>query len=81
MLDINEATKIIKSNLPGEKINSYVEYKNLYLFQVFMQKPFEENMDPFFSVNRDTGEFRDFSIITDGNITEIVSLFKKANRL
>ena len=32
-------------------------------------------MDPFYSVNINTGEFRDFSILTDGDIGEITNLF------
>lgn len=32
-------------------------------------------MDPFYSVDIQTGEFRDFSIITDGDISEINNLF------
>lgn len=77
-LNIQEATKIVNKALPDHKINAYVEYKNLYLFQIFSKRPFEEELDPFYSVNRDTGEFRDFSIITDGNSTKINSLFVKA---
>jgi hypothetical protein len=78
MLDIKEATKIVNKALPGDPINTYVEYENLFIFQVFSKRPMEEQMDPFYSVNRETGEFRDFSIITDGNISEINSLFQQA---
>jgi hypothetical protein len=80
MLDITEATKIVNESLPGEKIKVYVEYKNLYLFHMISNRPGEEDMDPFYSVNRDTSEFLDFSIITDGDISEIVSLFVQANK-
>jgi hypothetical protein len=80
MLNIDEAIKIINKNLPDEKINSYIEYKNLYLFQVFSKRELEEDLDPFYSVNRETGEFRDFSVLTDGDISEISALFLQVRR-
>ena len=80
MLDIKEATKIVQKALPGWKIQAHVDYKNLYLFQVFSNEPEEEEFDPFFSVNKETGEFSDFSIITDGNTSEIISLFVEAKK-
>jgi hypothetical protein len=78
MLDVKEATKVVNDSLPGWKIDAIVDYNNLYLFRVFSDRPFEEEMDPFFSVDKETGEFSDFSIITDGNTSEILSLFQKA---
>jgi hypothetical protein len=76
-LSLQDATKIVKKALPAGKIQKSVEYKGLYLFQVFTDDPFEEEMDPFYSVNKETGEFRDFSVITDGDITEIAALFNQ----
>lgn len=81
MLDINEATKVIKKNIPDGKIQAMITYNDLYIFQVFTDRPFEEEMDPFYSVNQQTGEFRDFSIITDGDPAKVVSLFKAAKRM
>lgn len=81
MIDIDEATKIVQKAIPDGKIQASVVYNDLYLFQVFNTDPFEEEMDPFFSVHRETGEFRDFSIITDGKTAEVVALFKKAKGL
>lgn len=80
MLSTQEATNIITQNLPNGRIQGVVSYKNLYLFQVFTDRPFEEEMDPFYSVDKDTGEFSDFSIITDGDIDVITSLFENLNR-
>lgn len=80
MLNIFAATKIVNDALPGGKIQAHVEYKDLFLFQVFSDRPFEEEFDPFYSVNRNTGEFRDFSIITDGDISEVTRLFQQAKR-
>lgn len=80
MLSIHEATNIITQNLPNGRIQGVVSYNNLYLFQVFTDRPFEEEMDPFYSVDKDTGEFSDFSIIEDGDIDEITSLFENLER-
>jgi hypothetical protein len=79
MLTSDEAAKIVKQEHPLGKIQSWVEYKNLYLFKVFRNDPAEERMDPFFSVNKNTGEFRSFSIIHDGDISEVTALFEKAD--
>ncbi len=78
MVDLAEATKIVAKFLPGDKIEAVVEWENLFLFQIFNQGPGEEGMDPFYSVNRDTSEFRDFSIVADGKVDEITKLFVKA---
>lgn len=80
MLNIQEAEKIVYEVFPKGKIQAVVSYKDLYLFQVFTDRPFEENWDPFYSVNKATGEFRDFSVITDGNTSELVSLFVQAKK-
>lgn len=75
-----EAISIAKKAIPGARIEGVVEYKGLYLLQIFEDRPGEEDMDPYYSVNRSTGEFRDFSIITDGDPNEIAALFIKAKR-
>jgi len=77
MLNIREAMNIVKKNHPGGSIQTYVEYRNLYLFQVFNKLPGEEEMDPFFSVDKETGEFKEFSILTDATPNEIIPLFVK----
>ncbi len=78
MLSSKAATKVIRDNLPNGKIQAHIVYEDLYIFQVFTDNPGEEEFDPFYSVHRTTGEFRDFSIITDGDTTEIFSLFREA---
>ena len=80
MLSPTQAAAIIKENHPLGEIQSYVEYRNVYIFQVFNKRPFEEEMDPFFSVDKDTGVFAEFSILTDGDTKEILSLFETQRR-
>ncbi len=80
MVSLDKANRIVKKAFPKGKINSSIDYNNLYIFQVFNFFPGEEGMDTFFSVNKKTGEFRDFSIITDGDITKITELFLKSQQ-
>lgn len=80
MLSVNDAMKIVKKNIPDGSIQAVIVYKDLYVFQVFTDDELEGQMDPFYSVNINTGEFRDFSILTDGDTSEIVRLFTEANR-
>lgn len=75
MLSFTQAIDVIKSNIPDGSIQSAIEYNGLYVFMVFDSDELEGQMDPFYSVDIQTGEFRDFSIITDGDISEINNLF------
>lgn len=80
MLSKSEAISIAKKAIPEGRVDTVVEYKDLYLLQIFEDRPGEEDMDPYYSVNRSSGEFRDFSIITDGDPSEIADLFIKAKQ-
>ncbi len=81
MLPSKVATKIVQDNLPDGKIQAHIVYEQLYIFQVFTGDPDEAEFDPFYSVDAMTGEFGGFSIITDGDTDEILSLFKLAKGL
>lgn len=74
-VSLQKAINIVKKNIPNGKIDASIRYSDLYLFKVFIDNGFEKEMDPFYSVNINTGEFRDFSILTDGDIGEITNLF------
>lgn len=74
-VSLQKAINIVKKNIPNGKIDASIMYRDLYLFKVFIDNGFEKEMDPFYSVNINTGEFRDFSILTDGDIGEITNLF------
>lgn len=74
-VSLQKAIDIVKKNIPNGKIDASIRYRDLYLFKVFIDNGFEKEMDPFYSVNINTGEFRDFSILTDGDIGEITNLF------
>ena len=74
-VNLEKAIGIVKKNIPEGKIDAHIRYHDLYLFRVFMDNGLEKGMDPFYSVNVNTGEFRYFSILTDGDIDEILDLF------
>ena len=74
-VSLQNAIDIVKKNIPNGKIDASIRYRDLYLFKVFIDNGFEKDMDPFYSVNINTGEFRDFSILTDGDTGEIINLF------
>lgn len=80
MLNVREATVIAHENHPDGDIQTVVVYKGLYLFRIFNDNPGEQEMDPFFSVDMETGEFKEFSILTDGDISEVTSLFTENRR-
>jgi hypothetical protein len=75
MLSELEASGIIKAVFPNSRIEKPIVYRGVFLFQVFGDDPLEGDQDPFFSVNIQTGEIRDFSVITDGNPKEIEDKF------
>lgn len=78
MLDISEATAIIKNAMPNGTIQEIVPHADLYIAQVFTDDQLEGQWDPFYSVNRKTGEFLEFPLLTTPDKAEIISLFMKA---
>lgn len=80
MLDIQMAKSIAQKALPNRRIALYISYKNLYVFQMFDDSdPIEGQFDPFFSVDKTSGQFAEFSVLTDGDTAEIMSLFQQAS--
>jgi hypothetical protein len=77
MLTKDQAIKIAMSAFPIATIDCVIEYQDLFVLKMHIPRPLETIWDPFYSVNRNTGEFRDFSIVTDGNTAELISLFQK----
>ena len=61
----------------GSNLKAAVEYNDLYLIMAYYDRPGVEVMDPFYCVDKETGEVKEFSIITDGNMTDILDLFEK----
>jgi hypothetical protein len=74
MLNEAQAQVILRKTLPGYPVKAMIKYKDLFLFRVEHPDPLEKDWDPFFSVDPVTEEVRDFSVITDGNLSEINNL-------
>lgn len=75
MLSEQEATALVVKAFPNSRVEPPIDYRGVYLFQVFSDDPLEGDQDPFFSVEQSTGELRDFSVLTDGDIHEITERF------
>lgn len=75
MMTEEEAVIRLEEEIPGVVIAARARYQNLYLFRIVMPDPLEADYDPFFSVDVETGEVRDFSVLTDGDMTEIAAAF------
>lgn len=80
MLNEQAATAIVMKAFPKDQISRPISYKGLFVFQVISSDPDEGGWDPFFSVNQDTGELKEFSVITDGDINVITNLFLKLDK-
>lgn len=62
-----EALKIaMRYMAPGSKFVKSATYGNFFIFHINGPDPLEGNLDPFFSVDKTTGEFSDFSIADGG---------------
>lgn len=75
MIDIVEAEGIVRQTFPEATIPSFISYKDVFVFMVFFSDPDEGILDPFYSVDKTTGEVAEFSVLTDGDFDEIQDLF------
>jgi hypothetical protein len=67
MLTEAEALKIAMRYMgPGSKLVKSATYGNFFIFQINGPDPLEGDLDPFFSVDKTTGKFSDFSIVEGG---------------
>lgn len=83
MLTEEQALLKIREVFPDSdlEVTGPVNYNDLYLFRVIdTSDPIEGMWDPFFSVDKETGEVRDFSIITDGDQGKIIELFQEVTK-
>lgn len=69
MLDMQEAKDVIKSYFPDSTIRVGIEHKDKYFFVVYVDDSPESFYDPFYWVDKKTGECSDFSI-TNGPYAE-----------
>lgn len=61
-LTLEDAKNVISKNLlKGSKIIGSTEEGNFFLFLAINPDPLEGRFDPFYSVNKNTGDLSDFS--------------------
>ena len=61
-LSLLDARNIVLKKLPpGSKIKGAIEEGSFFLFLAINPDPLEGHLDPFYSVHKETGFFRDFS--------------------
>lgn len=75
MLDEIQARAIAQEKMPeGSHILKIVPYQSFFVMLIVWPDELEGHLDPFFSVSRITGDFRDFDISEpDGLLAEFVS--------
>jgi hypothetical protein len=76
-----EAQQIVRKNLPGCKIVASIEHDGKYLFIAHWQDLLEGKLDPFFSVEKSGGYFRDFSPQDYPNPLEVITRLDDAANL
>lgn len=81
LIELEKATIIATSNYPQGNIQAVIDYREVWLFQIFTDDPDEGIWDPFFSVDQKTGKFEEFSVMDDGNPFEINALFLAAKKI
>lgn len=75
-IDISKAKQIAKTHLRGASIEACVPYKGDFLLRIKHPLEDEADYDPFFLVTSD-GILQEFSIMTDGDPSEVAEAFKK----
>lgn len=80
MLSEQDARTLVEMAFPQSRVQTSIDYGKVYLFMVISSDPLEGDQDPFFSVDKETGNLSDFSIITDGDPREITKKFLAKQR-
>jgi len=76
---MDDAEQIVEQNISYMSVKVGISYKNDYVFCLQdPSNPKSPMYDPFVSVDKNTGEFSDFSIFTDADPSEIIPLFQDA---
>jgi hypothetical protein len=75
VITLDEAAEVVLANLPpGAHIHGKTEYQGMYLFLAPNPDPLEGKLLPFFSVDPQTGAFRDFDPQAYDNPLEVLDL-------
>lgn len=80
MLSKEFAQSVVNKAFPDSEVTGPIDSGSFYVFRIIDSDPLEGEWDPFYSVNKITGELRDFSIITDGDTKTILDKFEALER-
>lgn len=75
MISQSEATALIRKAMPDGTIKGSIEWEGKWLFAVFTNDPDEGDMDPFYSVDMESGAVAGFSIVGDEDTLGIITAF------
>ena len=78
MLTKEQAISAAIQNVPDGHIKKVIELDDRFVFQIFRNDPLEGDLDPFYHIYKISGEFSDFSLISDKDIDVIVRLLQEA---
>lgn len=78
MLDATQAQACLADAFPELQVEDWILYKDVYLFRTSLPNSDEGDYDPFFSVDTVSGWVEDFSIMHDGDISEIMKAFSES---
>lgn len=77
MYDEKQAKLLVERKTGLKAVHSF-RYNNLLLVRVKHDSEDEADYDPFFSVDPESGEVKEFSVVTDGDPVAIAEAFKKS---
>ena len=72
-LSLKQAMKVLTDAMPDREIKGSFDQGPLFLFLAPSTEPLEGHLDPFFQVDKETGEFEDFSPTDYDNSAEIIT--------
>jgi hypothetical protein len=76
MLSIDQAKLAVGAQPRVSLVKDAILYRNaIYIVRVVFVDANEAEWDPFYSVDKDTGEVKEFSFLYDGDPGEITTLF------
>lgn len=81
MLTIKDAEDLILVNMPkGSVVKAAIDYDDKYLFIVHRQDELEGFFDPFFSIDKESGYFTDFSPQDYDNPLDVINRLQSVLR-
>lgn len=76
MHSLSEAKQILKQNLASATPLMVADWYDRYVFYVHVEDDLEGGMDPYFAVNKSTGEFEEFPLLLHLEVLDILTPLK-----